>query len=498
MSKKLKIIISAVVILLIVAGIGFGAYKIFSNTPKNTYLLSEQKTAKKFQNYFNHRFDNEVKFQEKMKDNSYLSNMSLSADASKELIESMGLPKSVIDATKITASIGHDDKNTKSLIKVNPTIADKEVGNFQWAADKNFQYFTAPLFKGDYKVKNSELVKQYAEISGEDEEQLKSSGVTNQSLNLNTLLGSTQTQQKDVDTIIKRYTDIVFDHLKDDNFKKEGKEEVKVDGETEKANKVTLKLDRADTKKLTLAILKKAKDDKELQSLVKNQMSKDEYKKQIEDALKKAEDAKEKEFIEFTSTIYEKHHEILKRDITLTDKDNKKVKIVGNNSITDDKLALDYKFTTDDGSFSLKGKSTGKDDNYKDKYDATFDNNYNKSTLTFENKEKQDGTKRHDKGTITFDNAGTKQDFTFDNSLDTDVKNNQQKQKLTVGIKLQDEPINFILNSDTKLKADISFDTDKAKDIGELSSKELDKLDKEISKNGEKLLESIIKKVTDD
>ena len=27
--------------------------------------------------------------------------------------------------------------------------------------------------------------------------------------------------------------------------------------------------------------------------------------KQIEDALKKAEDAKEKEFIEFTSTIYE-------------------------------------------------------------------------------------------------------------------------------------------------------------------------------------------------
>ena len=168
--------------------------KFFKHT-KNTYLLSEQK-QQKFQNYFNHRFDNEVKFQEKMKDNSYLSNMSLSADASKELIESMGLPKSVIDATKITASIGHDDKNTKSLIKVNPTIADKEVGNFQWAADKNFQYFTAPLFKGDYKVKNSELVKQYAEISGEDEEQLKSSGVTNQSLNLNTLLGSTQTQQK--------------------------------------------------------------------------------------------------------------------------------------------------------------------------------------------------------------------------------------------------------------------------------------------------------------
>ena len=86
-------------ILLIVAGIGFGAYKIFQTHQK--YIFTERTKTAKIPNYFNHRFDNEVKFQEKMKDNSYLSNMSLSADASKELIESMGLPKSVIDATKL-------------------------------------------------------------------------------------------------------------------------------------------------------------------------------------------------------------------------------------------------------------------------------------------------------------------------------------------------------------------------------------------------------------
>ena len=88
-----------------------------------------------------------------MKDNSYLSNMSLSADASKELIESMGLPKSVIDATKITASIGHDDKNTKSLIKVNPTIADKEVGNFQWLQIRIFNTLQHHYLKVTTKLK---------------------------------------------------------------------------------------------------------------------------------------------------------------------------------------------------------------------------------------------------------------------------------------------------------------------------------------------------------
>ena len=43
MSKKLKIILPIVVGLLLVLGIAWGVYAFITNTPKNTYLLSEKK-----------------------------------------------------------------------------------------------------------------------------------------------------------------------------------------------------------------------------------------------------------------------------------------------------------------------------------------------------------------------------------------------------------------------------------------------------------------------
>ena len=43
----------------------------FLQTHRKYILKSEQQTAKMYKDYFNDRFENEVKFQEKMKDNSF-------------------------------------------------------------------------------------------------------------------------------------------------------------------------------------------------------------------------------------------------------------------------------------------------------------------------------------------------------------------------------------------------------------------------------------------
>ncbi len=40
MSKKLKIIIPIIIVLLLIGGIAWGVYACFANTPKNTYLKS--------------------------------------------------------------------------------------------------------------------------------------------------------------------------------------------------------------------------------------------------------------------------------------------------------------------------------------------------------------------------------------------------------------------------------------------------------------------------
>ena len=72
-----------------------------------------------------------MKFQEKYNNNSFLSKFEISADASKDFIEDLGLPKSVVDGTKLEGTIGHDPKSKKSIVNMSPTIVDEEIGKFK-------------------------------------------------------------------------------------------------------------------------------------------------------------------------------------------------------------------------------------------------------------------------------------------------------------------------------------------------------------------------------
>ena len=80
---------------------------------------------------------------------------------------------------------------------LNPTIADNEIGKFQWAADKDNQYYASPLFNDIYKAKNDELVDVYEKITGDTSSTTgKESVLTNDTLNLNSLLSGSQISQK--------------------------------------------------------------------------------------------------------------------------------------------------------------------------------------------------------------------------------------------------------------------------------------------------------------
>ncbi|CDR64634.1 TPA: hypothetical protein RRM88_001373 [Staphylococcus argenteus] len=506
MSKKLKIIIPIIIVLLLIGGIAWGVYAFFANTPKNTYLKSEQQTAKMYKDYFNDRFENEVKFQEKMKDNSFLSSLELSADASDELTKNLDIPKSVVNASKIKMSYGYDPKKEKSMINLEPTLADTELGKFQLAADKDKHYFESPLFKGKYSIDNSDLLSTYAKLTGEDEETAKENGITNQQLNLNSIFSNAQTQQSDYEKIAEKYSELIVDKLKDDNFEKGKKEEIKINGEKHKVRPVTLTLSRADTKKITLAVLEEAKKGKDIKKLVEKKGTKKDFDKEIKKAIDNIKETKTDEFAKIQSKIYTEKHTIVKREITITDKENHKTKIKGTNTLEDDKLKVDYainfdqdKYSYDESKYTIKGVSSKEKDNkYNDKYELAKKTEYDESKVTLDNQEKVDGTKRQDKGKIAFamDKYSDENEITFENNIDSDVKNNTQKSTLNIGIKFAEEPINFILKSNTKLKTDIDFDASDAKDFNSLSSKDREKLEKEIEKNGGKMFESILKKTS--
>src|SRR5699024_2322117 len=317
------------------------------NTPKNTYLLSEKETANQFQEYAKDRFENEFKFQDKMKDESYLINLKGDADVLKNLLESSGVPKSVVDASEVGLTVGHDPKKEKSILALNPTIADNEIGKFQWAADKDNQYYASPLFNDVYKAKNDELVDAFEKITGDTSSTTgKENVVTNDTLNLNSLLSGSQISQKDIEKISSKYTDIIIDKLDKDNY--ENKKE-------------TLKISKDETKAIVKSVLEKAKKDKDIKKIAEDQFKAEDYEDKIDEAIQEVKDKDKNDFPSIKSVIWEEDNLILKRELTAKDKNDSEVKLTGTNQIDDDKLAVNYKIAADDTELSLKGKST-KDD----------------------------------------------------------------------------------------------------------------------------------------
>lgn len=497
MSKKAKfIIIGIVVAFLAVVGIGGAAvYYFITNTPKNTYLLSEQASAKTWKTYFNERFENEVKFQDKMKDESYESTFKLGADIPDSLVSELGVPKSVIDSTNIVFNVGQDPKKEKSKLGIKPTIADNNIGNFQWSADKNNQYVESPLFDDIYKVKNNEIKKGVEKATGEPLESTDGQKITNDSMNLNTILSGSQVSQEEINDISKRYSDLFIDQLDDDNFKKD-KEKVKIFKDEKELKKVTMNLSAKDTKKVVVAILEEAKKDKDLNKVVEKQANVNDFDKKIEDALKDAKKEKASEYPAIKSTIYVDGKEILKRDITIKGKDDEALKIVGTN-VVDDGVQLDYKISVpgEEGSVSLKGKSTS-GDNIKDKYKLIIEENeFSKTTVDLDNKSKTNGDKRKDEGAVTFkEEYGEPFKLNYVNDLTTDAKNNQQKQKINVNFDINGENIKFLLDGNTELKKDVKFNTKGAKDFNSLSDSEVSDITDEIESN----FEDIVMKLAED
>ncbi|KKI65312.1 DUF6583 family protein [Staphylococcus cohnii] len=494
MSKTVKIVISVVIGVLLIAGIGGAAYYFFTkNTPKNTYLLSEKETANQFQEYAKDRFENEFKFQDKMKDESYLIDLKANADVPKNLLESSGIPKSVADASEIGLTVGHDPKKEKSILALNPTIADNEIGKFQWAADKDNQYYASPLFNDIYKAKNDELVDVYEKITGDTSSTTgKESVLTNDTLNLNSLLSGSQISQKDIEKLSSKYTDVVIDKLDKDNFEKENAT-IDVDGDEKDVKKVTLKLSKGETKEIVKSVLEKAKKDKDIKKIAEDQFKTEDYEDKIDEAIQEVKDQDKNDFPSIKSVIWEEDNLILKRELTAKDKNDSVVKLTGTNQIDDDKLAMNYKITADDTELSLKGKSTKDDDKYKDNYTIGANESYKKSTIKLSNNETQDGDKRTDKGKVSVDANYRKTEFEYNNNLETDVKNNTQKQDFKLTTDVQYQPVTFNIKGETKLKDDIKFEKSGAEDLNELSDSDLKKLQKEISKKAEGIVKDLAK-----
>lgn len=193
----------------------------------------------------------------------------------------------------------------------------------------------------------------YSSTSSQD------NAITNDSLNLNTILSSTQISEDKLEDISERYSDLIIDELDDDNFDKED-DTISVDGEDTDVQKVTMTLSKKETKALIQTVLEEAKDDDDIKEIAEDKMQADSYSDSIDDALEEVKDTDASDFPSVKSVIWEEDKHILKRDLTLKAENGEEVTLEGTSNIDDDNLAVDYKIKADNTTLGIKGKSTKK------------------------------------------------------------------------------------------------------------------------------------------
>lgn len=483
MGKKVGIIVGVLVLLLAAAG---GIYYYMTNTPKNKYLLSEKQSMETWGSYFDERFKNEVALQDEMVDESYRGSVKVSAEVSDALLSSFGIPASMVESTNLVFNAGHDEKNQQSELSFVPTFAGTEIDKFEWTADKDAQYISAPLFNDKLMVKNADMKKVYERIAGEP----APDDFDPSMLNLNELMASNLTQEE-AEEMQYRYLKVVMDSLEDEQFEK-GKESTDVFGKKEELNTVTMTLEDADIKRVLKNVAAELKKDEKIKKMFASSITSattKSYEESIDDLLKNLEDEK---FGKIVAKNFVDGKTVVKRDINWSGMDNdpeNTMTFTMTEKIGDDVQVAAELTTTNEtkDSFRLEGTSKGIDA-AKDDYTLTSVTDGEEFALNMKNNEKLDGNKRTNDIDFTITNeTGDSYTAKYEGTLDTDVKNNKQTSKGTFSFDVDGDPIKINIDTTTNVKEKLNVKADGAVDLNKLSDDELQELQDSIETNMEML-----------
>lgn len=467
--KMVSIIIAAIVIL--VAG-GIGVFSYMSNTPKNKYLLSEKKSYEALDTYFSKRYKQEIKLQNNLSNDSYKANVKLNVQMPEMMREEFGITEKMVNESSLNLFTAYDPKNKTSKLAITPTIANKEMDEMAWSADKDYQYFETPIEEQSIKIQNDQLVKGFEKIFGEPLSE--NSGITNDTLNLNNLLGTSLNKEK-FDKVSAHYLKFILEEINEDHFKK-GKSKVTVLGEEKKLDTVTLTLSEKDMKALVVAILEEIKTDKDVKEIVKESDVTIDYEKEMAKVIKEAKEADG--YPTLKSVIYVDGKDIQKREITLYEKESKEdVQLVLETKIDKDiemKLAAGTKESTDE--IMITGSSKG-EGAVKDQYEVTISD---LGKLTFTNDEELTGSERTNVMSLALADGESNDGFKIGYEQTMKTTDDKQNSKGVISFDVENEKVKVNVDTNTKLNNSLVIDVPNAVDVNELSKKELSNIGEDI------------------
>ena len=316
---------------------GVSAYILLDKTPKEAYLYAEYKTGKEMVEFFADRYEPELSWSEKTKNNATKNDYELSANIEDYTYSFSPEIVDAINSSSLNLAYESDPKEKQVALGLGATVFDYDMDNFTFYITDESSMLELPFQDEVLKLSHEDLIDIIEEENGEicfNGEDLVNI-FTNQSV----------LSEDDTNYLLKEYGKLLVDVLPDEAF-------------TRNDNTITMKLSSVDIKDIISKVADFAGSDAELVRILEKTVH---YSDpcgdiNIEEELEKfLADLKNTDVnFDVVSTIWLDKNMITKRSIEIDG-----VKIDAEHSINND-LVFDYEFIDeyDETLLAVKGKFT--------------------------------------------------------------------------------------------------------------------------------------------
>ncbi|HLS66279.1 MAG TPA: DUF6583 family protein [Pseudogracilibacillus sp.] len=477
-------LVAIIIGILVVAG-GASAYFFLGGSPKEQYFKAEIDTYDFMKEKVTDRFANELEWSETTKDNRVATTMQASAEYNDPYaFGGFSEIEELVNQSTVTLYSELDMEGEKLAVDLEADIAGISLENFTFFISGDTLYIDLPFLPDTLEIEGADLGPLLHELDPytfDEEEEYSFKQIFESDFGF--------ISEDDRKYIQERYGKLFYDLLPDDAFSSD-KEEVSVNGQNIKANKITLQLSEKQFKGIVKNLLRDIQEDERLHEIMEDYFIQsavpaseisfffDEFDDVLADMNEEIDDISLPEGL--SSTVWIDKGLIVQRELNYTIEDyfgdEVTVEIVGSQLLEDEEQTLNYDIIVDDiyGTESITLDATLKDDkgNIEDNISLSFGDEL---TLFYTSDETKDGNKH------TFDRSiGLDDDF-FNYALlwtgDSTFEKDRYETLHEFSLEMDDFDADmFALHLDVEselIKELTPFETEKTKNIGKMDEMEL-------------------------
>lgn len=342
----------SIIIIIAIALIG-GAITLFllmSSSDKQTYFEAEINSYHFLKEEFEERFEEELAWAEMTEENPTEALINLSAEYNDPYaFGGVSEIEEIVNNSTITMKSQADMKNEKIFADIEADIAGMTFDDIRFGVEDDSLLLQLPFLNEVLQLKDEDLGKLLHEMDPMTFDEDTQVNLTEQIFNYDDYPIS----KEDREYIADKYGKFTFNELPDDAFKSE-KESVDIDGESVKAEKITLDLSEEELRTFLTDLINEIESDERLKEIMEKYMEnnylsaieQEDFMTDFDEAMAEAKegisDLDLPDGIE--STIWVKNGLIVKRFIDITDEDDVGFVIEGTQLLDETQQKLDYEF----------------------------------------------------------------------------------------------------------------------------------------------------------